>query len=136
MYVQRHSQLVFDDENHGWWHKYDPGEWWWNAHTHSRSWSMVDKFCRYHGVVLARVNHTNFTAHIYAGNIIALDYSNDGDWDHMGYVTEADNYVGSYGYYDYKVAQHTSNYHEWASNDANSWETYGDDGARYGRVWY
>ena len=56
-------------------------------------------------------------------------------WEHMAFVTAVDNYVGnSYRYYDYKVVQHTNNYHLWTSNSGNGWEDVGSDGGRYGRI--
>lgn len=69
------------------------------------------------------------------GTFVVADFQNDGDWDHCGFVTQRDNYVGSsYGYYDYKIAQHTSNYHAWASSSENNWENIGNDGGKYARV--
>lgn len=127
------QQEVYDSVYSGWWHKYNPNAWF-NKHTHSRSWTMADTFARYMGVVLTRNNHRNFSANVYAGSIIGADWTDDGDWEHMAFVTQADNYVGSYGYYDYKVAQHTRNHHKWTSNSENNWEYVGMDGGRYGRI--
>lgn len=104
------SQEVYDSVHSGWWHKYNPNAWW-DKHKHSRSWTIADTFARYMGVILTRTNHRNFSAYVHKGSIIAGDWTNDGDWEHLAFVTAADNYVGSYGYYDYRVAQHTSNYH-------------------------
>ncbi|WNO79458.1 amidase domain-containing protein [Streptococcus suis] len=127
------SQDVYDSVHSGWWHKYNPNAWL-DKHTHSRSWTMADTFARYMGVILTRTNHRNFSANVFRGSIIAGDWTDDGDWEHMAFVTAADNYVGSYGYYDYKVAQHTSDYHLWTSNSGNNWENIGSDGGRYGRI--
>mgnify|MGYP001168572627 FL=1 len=127
------SQDVYDSVYSGWWHKYNPNAWG-NKHTYSRSWTKADTFARYMGVVLTRTNHRNFSANVFRGSIIAGDWQDDGDWEHMAFVTAADNYVGSYGYYDYKVAQHTNNYHLWTSNSGNGWEHAGSDGGRYGRI--
>lgn len=127
------SQDVYDSVYSGWWHKYNPNAWM-NKHTHSRSWTKADTFARYMGVILTRTNHRNFSANVFRGSLIAGDWQDDGDWEHMAFVTNADNYVGSYGYYDYKVAQHTSNYHLWTSNSGNGWENVGSDGGRYGRI--
>lgn len=42
----------------------------------------------------------------------------------MDFVTKRDSSAGSsYGYIDYKVAQHTTDYHAWASSSTNGWET-------------
>ena len=45
-----------------------------------------------------------FSAVLNAGTIIGADFDSDGDWDHNAFVTTAESKVGSYGYYDYKVA--------------------------------
>lgn len=52
-------------------------------------------------------------------------YFRNGDWDHVAFVVAADNYKSDYSgktYYDYKVAQHTSNYLAWTSSEKNGWE--------------
>ncbi|UQK60722.1 amidase domain-containing protein [Ezakiella coagulans] len=128
-------QDVYESEYSGWWHKYNPSAFL-NKHKHSRAWSVADVFARYMGVVLTRDNHRNFSANVFRGSIIAADFRNDGDWDHIAFVTAADGYVGDYGYYDYKVAQHTDNYHRWTSNSDNNWENIGGDGGLYGRIRY
>lgn len=54
--------------------------------------------------------------------------NNDEDFDHVAFVVEADNYKANYSgkiYYDYKVAQHTSDYLEWTSSSKNGWENVG-----------
>lgn len=127
------SQEVYDSVHSGWWHKYNPDAWW-DKHTHSRSWTVADTFARYMGIVLTTTNHKDFSTNIFRGSIIAGDWTDDGDWNHMAFVTTTDNYIGSYGYRDYKVAQHTSNYHLWISNADNNWENVGRDGGRYGRI--
>ena len=128
------SQVVYDSEYSGWWHKRTSNLFGYK-HTHSRSWTMADVFARYMGVKYNTTSNYNFSKNINKGNFVAADFDDDGDWDHMGFVTNSDSYVGSsYGYYDYKIAQHTSNYNAWASGSTNSWETVGTDGGRYGRV--
>ena len=52
---------------------------------------------------------------------------------YMGFVTDRKT-TQLNGYYDYRVAQHTSNYHEWTSSSKNGWENVGKDGGTYGRV--
>ena len=73
----------------------------------------------------------------------SLDVDNDGDWDHMGFVTNVDfMYEDGYHYQenetgkylDYKIAQHSDNYNAWASEEVNHWDEQEGDGARYGRV--
>lgn len=129
------DQVVYDSEYSGWWHKRTSGFLGIGyTHTHSRSWTMADTFCRYMGVCYTTTSNGSFAANIQAGSIIAADFESDGDWDHMGFVTQRDNYIGSYGYYDYKVAQHTSNYHAWASLSTNGWDNIGTNGGTYARV--
>ena len=127
------NQEVYDSVHSIWWHKYNPNAWL-TKHTHSRSWTMADTFCRYMGIILTTTSHYSFSTNVFKGSIIAQDVSDDGDWDHVGFVTAADNYVGSYGYYDYKVAQHTGNYHLWTSNSGHHWEDLESNGGRYGRI--
>jgi len=69
--------------------------------------------------------HSNyyFSAYLKAGDFIALDMTKDGSWDHCAFIVSSDNYLTN-GYYDYLVAQHTSDYLAWATDDTNSWETY------------
>ena len=121
----------------GWWH-YSQGRWSGNNylvdHYHSTSWVRADTFARYMGVGYTTKSHYNFAANIQKYDFIAFDRANDGSWDHIGYVTADDNYIGSYGYYDYKVAQHSTNYHAWASSSTNNWDTLESYGALYGRV--
>lgn len=66
-----------------------------------------------------------------------------GSWDHMRYVTKTastNNFVVEdpinmvcYNIPDIKIAQHSSDYHEWLSTSTNGWETYYRTGA-YGRI--
>lgn len=121
------KQVVYDSEAKGWWHttKSILGI---KTHKHSQSWSMADTFARYMGVSNKTKTHKTFAANVRAGDFITLDQTSDGDWDHMGFVTTKDNYIGSYGYYDYKVAQHTTDYHAWASSSTNNWDTYNNKG--------
>ena len=67
-------------------------------------------------------NHTEFSSVIDKGDFIASDKANDGNWDHMGFVTNKDNtyrYYSNGDYYNYEVAQHTEGYIKWA--DKNGW---------------
>lgn len=130
------NQVVYDSEYSGWWHTKTTSLWGLiTTHKHSRSWTMADTFTRYMGVCYSTTSNVSFAQNIEPGSFIAADFDSDGDWDHMGFVTHTDNYVGSYGYYDYKVAQHTSDYHAWASSSTNGWDTVGGSGGgTYARV--
>lgn len=127
------SQVVSSSENSGWWHKVS---WEWLGsnyvpqHSHSISWIRADTFAKYMGVGYTTTSNYSFSANIRQYDFIAADFSNDGSWNHIGYVTARNSSVGSSGYYDYKVAQHTSNYHAWATSSTNGWDTLGAGGAK------
>ncbi|WP_342565125.1 amidase domain-containing protein [Paenibacillus sp. FSL R7-0345] len=131
------SQSVFTDASKGWWHKITVTQYGQLIHTNSTSWSVADTFARYMGVGYTSKSHSSFSSAIAAGDFIAADFEGDGDWNHIGFVTSKSSSSGSYGgktYYDYKVAQHTNNYHAWTSSSTNGWETIEDDNGTYGRV--
>lgn len=125
------KMAVYNDKAKGWWFKvnYGPNRW----VSYSQTWVSANKFARYHGISGKTQNHYNFTKKIYKGDFIGVDWSSNGTIDHVGYVVQADNYVGSYGYYDYKVAQHTTNYIRWASSSNCGWDVPIKDGQR--RTW-
>ncbi len=124
-------QVVYDSVYSGWWHKRTAGLF----HTHSQSWTLADVFSRYMGVKYTSRSHIYLAKNIDKGNIIAADFDGDGDWDHLGFVTESNDYYSpSCGFYDYKVAQHTSNYLAWTSSKTNGWELIGPDGGTYARI--
>jgi hypothetical protein len=126
------AQEKYDDESKGWWHKKSKVLFV-TVHKQSISWVRADTFAKYMGVTYTTTDNSTFSAHIKKGDFISADFENDGDWDHMGFVTDRKT-SKSNGYYDYKVAQHTSNYHEWVSSSKNNWEMVGEDGGKYGRV--
>ena len=102
----------------GWWHTNSGSN-----HEYSRSWTLADKFAKYMGINKTAETNYDFSEMVQVGDFIALDLYQDGDWNHIGFVTRVDDYVGSYGFYDYCVAQHSDNYHAWASTSVNSWDT-------------
>ncbi len=128
------EQEEYDSELSGWWHKIVTNWLGFKEHKHSRAWTMADVFARYMGVVYTTQDHFDFSDNISAGSIIGVDRSSDGDWEHIAFVTQVDSFIGSYDYYDYKVAQHTTNYHEWTSSTNNNWESAGIDGGTYARI--
>lgn len=136
------KQVVYNGsytiESGGWWHYFTYGSGNLSigdyGHHHSLAWMKSNTFVHYFGTHMTTTNHRVFSAQINPGSVIAFDDYDDGDWEHVAYVTEADNYTANYNgkvYYDYKVAQHSKNYHLWTSNSGNGWETLEDDGARY-----
>lgn len=115
------NQVVTNNENTGWWHKANSGK-----HTYSLSWQRADSFAKYKGVSYKTTNNTAFSYELKKGNFIGLDYHSDGKWDHIGFVTNKATETTK-GAYDYKVAQHSRNYHAWTSDSLNSWETAGGE---------
>ena len=132
------EQDVNDSVYSGWWHINHGYE-----NQYSRSWTIVDTFARYMGVGFTTHDNFDFSVNIQRGDFVALDIRNEGDWGHMGFVTNVDfMYEDGYHYQenetgkylDYKIAQHSDNYNAWASEEVNHWDEYEAKGARYGRV--
>ncbi|MCR4717077.1 MAG: amidase domain-containing protein [Lachnospiraceae bacterium] len=123
-----HSQTVTNNEKTGWWHKKKN-----NKHKHSLSWIRANSFANYMVVGYSTTSHTKFSSNIKKGDFIAADFTNDGEWDHSGFVTDKVT-TNNNGYYNYKVAQHSPNYHRWVSEENNHWEGIGLVGGKYGRV--
>lgn len=114
------AQNVYTSTSSGWWHKKVN-----STHTHSVSWIQARTFARYMGIKYTTTNHKTFSQNIKKGDIIGYDRAADGDADHLGFITTRDEYLGTWSgkqYYDYKVAQHTPNYHAWASSSINGWD--------------
>ena len=126
------GQVVYSSQYSGWWHTKSVTRFG-TVHTHSRSWTQADVFARYMGVGYKTTSNASFSANIIAGDFIALDKTNDGNWDHIGFVVDKKS-TKTNGYYDYKVAQHTSDYLAWTSSSTNNWENQGANGGTYGRV--
>lgn len=125
-------QEKYDDEAKGWWHTKSTVAFI-TTHKHSISWIRADTFAKYMGVGYTVTSHSSFSENIAKGDFIVADFESDGDWNHMGFVTDKKSSKTN-GYYNYKVAQHTSNYHEWVSSSTNGWDTIEGDGGKYGRV--
>ena len=136
------SQVVYDSEYSGWWHKTQQILFY-TKHTHSRSWTMANTFANYMGVTVRTTNISTWANGLNQGDFVALDFTNDGSFDHMGYVTAksstntamVDDAVNGvcFNIPDVKIAQHTSNYNKWISDSGNNWETSYNSGA-YGRI--
>lgn len=110
------SQVKTLSKLSGWWHTKNG-----NSHEYSYSWTLATKFCYYHVVDYKTKSHYDFTCNLKKGDFICIDFYNDLDWDHVGFVVEVDDYLTN-GYYDYRVAQHSDNYLAWTSSDTNGWE--------------
>ncbi len=119
-------------QNSGWWYHHQSG-----TDECSNSWRMVNAFSSYFGMYYSTKSHSNFVTNIRKGSFIVCDKADDGNWDHVGFVTDkSTTYSSSLGYYDYKVAQHTSNYNSWASSSINDWDELEDGTCRMGVVIY
>lgn len=127
LYAGGQPQVVTNSVYTGWWHKMVVGGTPSHptfTHTHSRSWTFADDFIRYFGTLGTYTSHFSFSQNIVKGSYIGLDSNNDGNWNHVGFVMDKASYSSSLGYYDYLVAQHTTNYKKWTSSSGNHWEDY------------
>lgn len=113
--------------------------WYYRGYSdYSRTWTLANRFVNWYGIQsgmswygntnksTAAQNHYNFSANLHYGYFISIDFSSDGEFDHVSFVTESEvnpgtwrcndvNGTGCWNFYDYKVAQHTPNYFSWAS---------------------
>lgn len=128
------AQVVYSSKLSGWWHKTSLNQYGVKNHTYSNSWIGADTFARYMGVGYTTKSNYLFSANISAGDFVATDDNNDGSWGHIGFITGKRVYDSSLGYTDYRVAQHSSDYHKWASESGNGWSQVGADGGVYARV--
>lgn len=124
-----YEQVKYSDVNLGWWHlkKTNIGI---VSHTHSLSWSMGNYFAEYFGICYTTTSNYDFSDHLMVADFVALDHDNDGDWDHIGFVTGKKGYLEN-GFYNYRIAQHTRNYNNWTYEDENSWEKAEERGETY-----
>lgn len=133
--------MVTGNQNSGWWHRSQTvfigmGTGTMTVHEHSTSWINADTFVRYMGVGYRSTNHQNFAANIRQYDFIAFDTNGTGSWDHVAYVTDrnngsAINYNGKV-FVNYRIAQHTTDYHRWASD--TGWPNLQNGSTVYGRV--
>lgn len=126
------SQVKSTSVHSGWWQTYNSGAWLaLDRYKNSNSWSVADTFARYMGISNRTVINSAqaleaFSATIVAGDFIAGDWERDGKWNHIAFITQKDSYKANYNgkvYYDFKVAQHTTDYHLWASSNSNNWDS-------------
>lgn len=73
------------------------------------------------GVFIMGTNNSYFSKVIKPGDFIATDSDDDGDWNHVGFVTAKSSRMID-GAYDYQVAQHTNNYIARTSSSTNNWD--------------
>lgn len=92
------------------------------VNNNSPAWRIADSFVKYWGVEYSTTNFNTFSTKASRGKFIAHDSNSDGKWNHVAFVTNAKAGTTASGYKDFKVAQHTKNYHAWVSSDTNGWE--------------
>lgn len=102
----------------------DTSVWYYNNESsYGTTWTVADQFVKYWGVVHGDEVFRSFSRDVSKGDFIAVDSNNDGKYNHVGFVTDVRNYESELGYADFKVAQHSRNYHAWVSSSTNTWET-------------
>lgn len=129
--IQMHSSNSVDS---GWWCKKTNPNAEHSTFTSSKSWRLADNFVRFMGTSGNTCkDFKKFSAKIQAGDFIAFDETNDGGWDHVGYVTQKGSY-GTYPYLDangntkqktytnFCVTQHSKDYYAWVNSRINAWE--------------
>ena len=95
---------------------------------------------------LETTSFRTFSATVRSGDYISVDMGDDGKWDHCGFVTDWNNTEKTYNYtfpnssstitmkyHDFKIAQHTSDTHDWVSSSRINWEAAGPEAASRGR---
>lgn len=118
--------------------------WWYNnllgSHHYSYSWTAADKFVDYWGKkkeYYGSNGFTQFSKDVQKGDFIAQDKNCDRKYNHMGFVSDVksktqlltstfDNPEKGICYwvdfYDFTVAQHSTNYERKVSSDKNGWD--------------
>lgn len=111
-----------------------------SVHKYSTKWVKADSFVKFFGVkkkyTYGKQGFTNMSKAVKKGSFIAHDKNNDGDWDHLGFVTVVTKTSrkfpdGKKTYYDFKVAQHSSDYHLYVSHKDNGWDKAAQNNSKY-----
>ena len=126
---------------------------WWHTplmqgvtQAESISWIRADRFVKFWGTQLETTSFRTFSATVRSGDYISVDMGDDGKWDHCGFVTDWNNTEKTYNYtfpnssstitmkyHDFKIAQHTSDTHDWVSSSRINWAAAGPEAASRGR---
>lgn len=88
-------------------------------------WTVADKFAKFFEVKYTTTSFMNLSKKVKKGSFITKDASNDKDWDHMAFVTATTSKkktTEGVTYYDFKIAQHTSDYHLYVSSKDCGWD--------------
>lgn len=100
--------------------------WYFNkAGDYGAIWVNANKFANFFGVKYKTKSFYTFSTKVKRGSFITEDKKGDGNWDHMGFVTATTKIKKKYNgitYYDFRIAQHTADYHAYVSETKNHWE--------------
>lgn len=100
--------------------------WYYNNGSYGAIWVNANKFAKFFGVKYKTKNFATFSTKVKKGSFITEDKKGDGNWDHMAFVTVTTTTKKKYKnitYNDFKVSQHTNDYHAYVSEKVNKWET-------------
>lgn len=87
-------------------------------------WIRADKFAKFFGVKYKTTSLYTLSTKVKAGSFISYDKKADGDWNHMGFVTNTTKNkkkTNGVTYYDFRVAQHSGDYWSYVSYKDNGW---------------
>ena len=94
--------------------------------SYTAIWVNANKFANFFGVKYKTKSFYTFSTKVKKGSFITEDKKGDGNWDHMGFVVKKGSTLtktSGVKYYDFRVAQHSSDYDNWVSSVENGWET-------------
>ena len=128
------SQVIGVTQSFGWWHTNLLGK-----HVHSYTWTQANAFVNYWDLTYATNDFGAFSRNVQRGDVIGVDEHDTGEINHLGFVTIRSTIEKTHTkkngnvitYYDFKVAQHTSNYNKWVAVDDNHWEETSDNQSNY-----
>ena len=127
------NQVSTTSQSTGWWHRVEN-----NEHVHSYSWIRADAFARYIGIWGRYTSFQTLSLNVKTGDFLAEDHLSDGDFDHIGFVWWVNDTQGTYTdedgvtrtYKNMRIAQHTSNYICYVTDDNNDWEKMTEKGKK------
>lgn len=90
--------------------------------TSSPSWTRVGNFLSHWGSSVSSPDFQRISTFLRPGDVLLVDFGSDRNPDHSGLVTTIGGTIS--GYTNFKIAQHTSEYHDWASNKSG-WRSRG-----------
>lgn len=102
---------------------------------YSTVWINANAFVRFFGVKYSTKSFISFADNVKKGSFVSFDRTDDGEFDHNGFVTHTIRKKGesrrkvkyldtNLTYKDFKLAQHSNRYNEWTSvGKKNHWET-------------